>query len=98
MDLTIGLKYHEFREQIQKFIRENITDDIREAGRLATSVFAEPKRAMAWQKILYKQGWAAPHWPKQFGGTGWDVVERSIFAQECLKANAPPLIPMSLLM
>mgnify|MGYP000010202677 FL=1 len=98
MNLTIGSKYQEFREKIQEFIRENLTDDIREAGRLATSVFAEPKRAMAWQKILHKQGWVAPHWPKQFGGTGWDVVERSIFAQECLKANAPPLIPMSLLM
>ncbi len=98
MDLTIGSKYHEFRKNIQTFIRENLTEDIQEAGRLATSVFAEPKRAMAWQKILHKKGWAAPHWPEPFGGTGWDIVERSIFSQECLTANAPPLIPMSLLM
>ncbi|OUS30641.1 acyl-CoA dehydrogenase [Gammaproteobacteria bacterium 45_16_T64] len=98
MDLSIGTEYEAFREEVRSFIRGNLTDDIREAGRLATSVFAEPSRAIAWQKILHKQGWAAPHWPEQYGGTGWDIVQRSIFSEECLKANAPPLIPMSLLM
>ena len=24
-----------------------------------------------WQRILNAKGWAVPHWPKEWGGTGW---------------------------
>ena len=98
MDLTIGTEYQAFRDEVRVFVDENLTCDMREAGRLATSVFADPTQAMAWQKVLHQKGWAAPGWPEQFGGTGWDVLQRQIFAEECIKASAPPLIPMSLLM
>ena len=29
-----------------------------------------------------QEGWIAPHWPKEFGGTGWDVAQRYIFGEE----------------
>jgi len=98
MDLSVKPEYRQFREEVREFLNESLTDDIREAGRLSTSVFHDKERAMAWQKILHAKGWAAPHWPKKYGGTGWDVVQRAIFAEECLQANAPQLIPMSLQM
>ncbi len=96
MDLTVKPEYQQFRKEVRAFLEENLTPDLREAGRLATSVFHDVERSMAWQKILHKKGWAAPHWPKKFGGTGWDVVQRAIFAEECLVANAPAGIPMGL--
>lgn len=96
MDLTLAPEYGRFRDDIRAFLADSLTDDIREAGRLATSVFPDPPRTMAWQTILHARGWAAPHWPVEYGGTGWDILQRSIFAEECLKAGAPPLIPMSL--
>lgn len=96
MDLTVKPEYRQFRDEVRAFLEENLTADLREAGRLATSVFHDVERSMAWQKILNKQGWAAPHWPKKFGGTGWDVVQRAIFAEESLLANAPAMIPMGL--
>ena len=96
MDLSVKPEYRQFREEVRDFLNESLTDDIREAGRLGTSVFHDKERAMAWQKILHAKCWAAPHWPKQYGGTGWDVVQRSIFAEESLKADAPQLIPMGL--
>lgn len=98
MDLTIKPEYRQFREEVRTFLQENLTDDLREAGRLATSVFHDVERSMAWQKILHKKGWAAPHWPKKYGGAGWDVVQRAIFAEECLQADAPAMIPMGLQM
>lgn len=98
MDLTIPAEYVHFREEVKAFLAESLTTDIKRAGRLTTSVFADPALAMEWQRILHRRGWAAPHWPKEYGGAGWDVVQRSIFAEECLKAEAPPLIPMSLQM
>lgn len=98
MDLSINQKYQDFREEVKAFLDEHLTDDLRKAGRLTTSVFSDSGAAMAWQKILNEKGWAAPHWPVEYGGTGWDIVERSIFAEECLKAEAPLLIPMGLQM
>ncbi len=85
-----------FEESINDFLADNLSDDIRRAGRLATSVFADPALAMAWQRILHKQGWAAPHWPVEYGGTGWSLTQRAIFAEALVKADAPPLIPMGL--
>lgn len=96
MDLTVKPEYRQFRDEVRAFLEDNLTADLREAGRLATSVFHDVERSMAWQKILNKKGWAAPHWPKKFGGTGWDVVQRAIFAEESLLANAPAMIPMGL--
>lgn len=98
MDLAISQKYQDFREEVKSFLNESLTPEIREAGRFTTSVFSDADLAMAWQKILYKKGWVAPHWPVEYGGTGWDIVERSIFAEECLKAEAPLLVPMGLQM
>lgn len=98
MDLTISQKYEDFRAEVKSFLDEQLTPEIREAGRLTTSVFSDAPLAMEWQKILYERGWVAPHWPVKYGGTGWDIVERSIFAEECLKAEAPLLVPMGLQM
>ncbi|NQX96194.1 MAG: acyl-CoA dehydrogenase family protein, partial [Erythrobacter sp.] len=72
------------------------TPAIREAGRKTTSVFAPFDQCMAWHKILFEKGWAAPHWPVEYGGTGWSVEQRFIFAEEYRKADLPPLLPQSL--
>ena len=40
----------------------------------------------------------APAWPKEFGGTDWNVVQRYIFEEECGFAGTPPLIPFGLSM
>ena len=96
MDLSVKPEYRQFREEVRDFLKESLTDDLRQSGQLSTSVFHDKERAMAWQKILHAKGWVAPHWPKEYGGTGWDVVQRSIFAEESLKADAPQMIPMGL--
>ena len=48
---------------------------------------------LRWHKILAKKGWVAPAWPQEWGGTGWNVVQRYIFEEECGYAGAPPLVP-----
>jgi len=32
-----------------------------------------------WQRALHAGGWAAPGWPVEYGGTGWDATQRVIF-------------------
>ena len=85
-----------FRDEVRSFLDENLTAELAQAGRRATSVFIEPEYTLAWQKILHDRGWVAPHWPEAFGGTGWSEIQRYIFATECARAGAPGLAPMGL--
>ena len=98
MDLRVPEQERHFREEVRAFLDESLTPEILEAGRKTTSVFAPVKEAMAWQRLLHAKGWAAPHWPKEYGGTGWSVGQRAVFAEELVRAEAPPLIPMGLQM
>lgn len=99
MDISLSPAELQFRDEVRDFLNSHLTADLRRAGRLMTSVFADFEAAMAWQKILHeKKRWAAPHWPEQFGGTGWTVMQHYIYGEECAKAEAPALLPMGLQM
>ncbi len=98
MNLDLTPEDIEFRAEVRAFLAENLTPELADAGRLATSVFIEPEFTMPWQRILHKRGWVAPHWPKEYGGTGWNEMQRYIFASECALAGAPGLSPMGLAM
>ena len=96
MDIDFSPELEEFRAEVCAFLDEAPTPAIREAGRKLTSVFAPFDQCMEWHQILYKKGWAAPSWPEEYGGTGWSVEQRYIFAEEYRKRDLPPLLPQSL--
>ncbi|MDP2328572.1 MAG: acyl-CoA dehydrogenase family protein [Dehalococcoidia bacterium] len=47
--------------------------------------------AKQWTEALAKQGWVAPHWPKEYGGAGLSPMEQFIFKQEMAISGAPPV-------
>ncbi len=96
MNLDLTPQDIEFRDEVRAFLRENLTPDLAAAGRLATSVFIEPEYTLPWQRILHRKGWVAPNWPREYGGTGWDEMQRYIWASECALAGAPGVAPMGL--
>lgn len=96
MEINFGPELEAFRGEVAEFFATAPTPAIREAGLKTTSVFAPFKQCMEWHKILFEKGWAAPHWPKEHGGTGWSAEQRFIFAEEYRKADLPPLLPQSL--
>lgn len=85
-----------FRAEVRAFFAEKLTPDLRAAGALMTSVYADHAAQMAWQAILQERGWAAPAWPVEHGGAGWSVTQRHIFASERVRAGAPPTSPMGI--
>lgn len=87
-----------FRDDVRAFLARELTPELAEAGRRATSVFVDPAWTLPWQRILNRKGWAAPSWPAEYGGPGWSDMQRYIFAAECTRANAPNLAPMGLRM
>ena len=89
--------YRAFREEVRHFIEDNLTDEMREAGRLQTG-FPDVEQSIAWQKVRHQRGWAAPSWPKEYGGPGWDEIQQTIFREEACKANAPTEHLQSLMM
>jgi acyl-CoA dehydrogenase len=87
-----------FRGEVRSFLNENLSEELREAGRKKTSIWQENNSAMAWQKLLFDKGWAAPEWPAEYGGTDWSLTQRYIFSQECARAETPGISPMGLKM
>ncbi|MDE2466266.1 MAG: acyl-CoA dehydrogenase family protein, partial [Alphaproteobacteria bacterium] len=98
MKLELLAEEEGFRDEVRQFLAENLTADLIAAAACTTSVFTEKEASIAWQKILHGRGWVAPSWPKEYGGTGWNEIERHIFATECARAGAPGLAPMGLRM
>ncbi len=98
MDLELTKDELAFRDEVRAFLDSSLTPELRQAGRRATSVFMDKRYSLAWQKILHQRGWVAPSWPVEYGGPGWNEMQRYIFAAECARAGAPSLAPMGLKM
>lgn len=45
-----------------------------------------------WERRLFEAGWAAVHWPSEYGGRDATVRESAIFTEEYLRAGAPERI------
>jgi len=76
-----------FRAEVRRFVKERLPTDIRERLRLG-----HPPRkqdTVAWQRILHEKGWAAPHWPREYGGAELGQAERLILLDEMFRAPAP---------
>lgn len=76
-----------FRDEVRRFMRESLPEDIRRAV-LARQHLGKPE-IVRWQRILNARGWAVPAWPKEWGGTGWTPLQRYIFMSEMAAAGAP---------
>ena len=55
--------------------------DVRDDGRW--------KQMLDYHRRLYRSGYVALHWPKEWGGGGADLVEQSIYQDEVLRLGLP---------
>ena len=81
---------------VRDFLRDNLDQELKTAARLTTGVHSEIEASQRWYRILARQGWVANTWPEEFGGTGWNALERYIFGIECFRAGAPLLFNMGI--
>ena len=85
-----------FRDEVRAFLDAELSAEMRAATARMTSVYAPVELSLAWQAKLHARGWAAPAWPREYGGTGWSQVQRYLFSRELTEAGAPPLSPMGI--
>jgi len=95
MEMDLAPEHVAFREEVLDFLAEMPAEFARKARNAHYFSHAE---TMEWQRILHAKGWAAPNWPAEHGGTGWDVTRRFIFTEELARANTPELSPFGLVM
>ncbi|MGK2740185.1 acyl-CoA dehydrogenase family protein [Tepidicaulis sp. LMO-SS28] len=94
MDMSFSPEEMAFRDEVRKFIADNYPEELRAKGRGDMT----KEEILMWHKILAKKGWAAPHWPVEYGGTGWTITQRYIWNEECARAETTPLLPFGLSM
>ena len=87
MDLNFTAEEQAFRDEVRAFLRGHVPEATR--NKILAGLSATPDDIRTWQRALHKKGWGAPGWPKAFGGTGWNPIQRFIFDEECAAYGAP---------
>jgi alkylation response protein AidB-like acyl-CoA dehydrogenase len=96
MDLNYSAEELAFRDEVRAWLLTNLPRDLRE--KVENYQHLSKDDLMRWHRLLGEKGWVAPAWPKEWGGTGWNVVQRYIFDEELGFAGAPPIIPFGVTM
>jgi len=96
MDLDLAPPERAFRDEVRTWLRAHLPDDLRD--KVARYAPLGRDDLARWHRILAAQGWVAPAWPTEWGGTGWNATLRYLFEEECGYAGAPPLSPFGITM
>jgi len=87
MDFSYTPEEQAFRAELRAWLAANVP---REAP--PATLEAEAAFLTAWQRRLYDAGWAAVHWPREYGGRGASLTETAIFQEEMARARAPQMM------
>jgi alkylation response protein AidB-like acyl-CoA dehydrogenase len=96
MDQLTASQALDFRDEVRRFVAGALPASIRAKMIAGRRLDAPDYRD--WHRIVYERGWAAPNWPRAFGGCEWDGLQQHIFEEECSLAGAPLLLPFGLRM
>ena len=87
MDIRLSDQQAAFQKEVRAFIEARLPVDTRD--RLRRGFAATKQDTVTFQRILNERGWAAPHWPKRYGGAELGQIERLILLDEIFRASAP---------
>ena len=85
MDLSLNDAQLSFRNSVRSWLEANVPE--RKLSSPSSSEGLEQHRA--WERKLFDAGFAAVHWPKDYGGLGLDPISTAIFYDEYVAAGAP---------
>ncbi len=84
MDLTFSEPELAFRDELRGWLTEHDPGREPEGDEVANYVWRRD-----FQRELADGGWAAVHWPPQYGGRGATLTESAIFFEELGRSGAP---------
>ena len=90
MDLNYDAQELAFRDEVRAWLQSHLPADLKH--KVSEGEELNKDDYMRWHRTLARQGWVAPMWPVEWGGTGWDVTRKYIFDEECGYAHAPQIV------
>ena len=91
MDLNFTAEETVFRHDIRQWVARSLPADI--SHKVHNALRLSRDDMQRWARILGGQGWLGWGWPKQFGGPGWNAIQKHLFEEECALAGAPRVVP-----
>ena len=91
MDLNFTAEELAFRHEIRDWVAQNLPADISRKVHGALRLTREDHQR--WARILGARGWLGWGWPQQFGGPGWNAIQKHLFEEELAMAGAPRVVP-----
>jgi len=91
VDLNFTPEEEAFRSEVRAFLRAELP--ARLSNKVKNNLPLVRQDMVDWHAILNARGWLATHWPTQYGGPGWNTVQKFIFETECALADAPRVVP-----
>jgi alkylation response protein AidB-like acyl-CoA dehydrogenase len=91
MDLAFTPGEQQFRSDIRDWVKAHLPADI--AHKVHHALRLSRDDMQRWAKILGQKGWLGHGWPVEFGGPGWNAVQKHLFEEECALAGAPRVVP-----
>ena len=91
MDLNFTPEEAAFRQHIRQWVANHLPADISHKVHHALRLSRDDLQR--WARILGAQGWLGWAWPTQFGGPGWNAIQKHLFEEECALAGAPRVVP-----
>ena len=90
MDAAFAPEDEKFRQEVRTFLLEATPNALK--YKVENGIEMQREDVVGWHKILHKQGWGAPNWPKEYGGPGWSLTQKYIFDEELGTSGAPRLV------
>ena len=93
MDFRLTPEQEAFRSELRAWLDRSAVEVFGEYG--APRFHANDEewaRLMDWHRRLYRAGYIALAWPKEWGGAGASLVEQIVYQDEMSKRGLPPVV------
>ncbi|NKB53873.1 MAG: pimeloyl-CoA dehydrogenase large subunit [Rhizobiaceae bacterium] len=94
MDLNYTHEEQAFQLEVRQFLAEKLPPEI--SGKVKSKKRLTKQDSETWHAILNAAGYLNAHWLVEFGGRGWNAIQRDIFDVEANAAGAPRVVPFGL--
>ncbi len=91
MDFNYTPQQEEFRHSLRSFLTNTKAEVFGASDDLNAGTDSDVRweRLLEYHRRLHKAGYVAMHWPKEWGGSGAELVDQAIYQDEALRLGLP---------
>ena len=96
MDLRFTPEENAFRAEVRRVCLTEVPAAVRK--KVEDGRHLDKADWVAAHKALHRNGMAAPHWPREWGGQSWTAIEHHIYNEELQGCSVPQPLPFNVSM